>query len=389
MIARRTVLYLGCSQLLCWGISYYLIGALGQPMAEGLGWSASVVHGGFSLALLVMGLSSPSVGRAVDQYGGRPVMAAGSGLIALGCLGLAAAQGIVTHYAAWACLGLAMRMTLYDAAFAALARIGGPLARRPIAQITLLGGLASTVFWPVGHILQEQLGWRGALVAYAAIAALTVPLHFAIPRGRYTQAVAAAHATDQTPTRPRRNQLLAATLYGLVMTLTAFLNSGISAHMIGILAGLGQDPSAAVWLASLRGIGQSTARPAEVLFGAGLHPLSLGVLATGLFPLYFAAGLLSGPSALAGAAFTLLYGAGNGLVTIVRGTLPLVLFDPLAYGGLIGRFLIPSFSLSALGPLAYAVVIERLGEAAALYLSAALAGLSLAGALALRARFRS
>jgi hypothetical protein len=129
MIARGTVLCLGCSQLLCWGISYYLIGALGQPMADGLSWSASVVHGGFSLALLVMGLSSPSVGRAVDRHSGRPVMAVGSGLIALGCLGLAATQGIVTHYLAWACLGLAMRMTLYDAAFAALARIGGPLAR--------------------------------------------------------------------------------------------------------------------------------------------------------------------------------------------------------------------------------------------------------------------
>jgi hypothetical protein len=173
------------------------------------------------------------------------------------------------------------------------------------------------------------------------------------------------------------------------MTLTAFLNSGISAHMIGILAGLGQDPSAAVWLSSLRGIGQSTARLAEVLFGAWLHPLSLGVLATGLFPLCFAAGLLSGASALAGATFTLLYGAANGLVTIVRGTLPLVLFDPLAYGGFVGRLLMPSFFLSALGPLVYAFVIERLGEAAALYLSASLAGFSLAGALVLRVRFRS
>src|SRR3546814_4453972 len=129
-----------------------------------------------------MGASSPMIGRAIDRHGGRPVMAAGSLLTALGCAGIALSDGAAAYYAAWLCLGLAMRMTLYDAAFAALARIGGPQAKRPISQITLLGGLASTAFWPIGHFLAESFGWRAALLVYAGFALLTLPLHLAIPR---------------------------------------------------------------------------------------------------------------------------------------------------------------------------------------------------------------
>ncbi|MGH6927472.1 MAG: MFS transporter, partial [Dongiaceae bacterium] len=183
MVPRRTVFCLGLSQLVCWGISYYLIGAFGDAIAADLGWSPSLVYGGFSAALVIMGLSSPPIGRAIDRHGGRAVMVAGSGVTALGCVGLALAHHAVTYYAAWLCLGLAMRMTLYDAAFAALARIAGAAAKRPISQVTLLGGLASTAFWPIGHALAASFGWRGAVLAYAGFALLTIPLHLALPHG--------------------------------------------------------------------------------------------------------------------------------------------------------------------------------------------------------------
>ena len=172
------------------------------------------------------------------------------------------------------------------------------------------------------------------------------------------------------------------------MTLTTFLNSGMSAHMIALLTDLGVAASLAVWIATLRGIGQSAARLCEVLFGARLHPFALAVLATGLLPVCFAAGLFSGELLMAGVAFAFLYGAGNGLVTIVRGTLPLVLFDPRSYGALVGRLLVPSFFLSALAPLAYALVIERFGDRAALGLSIAVAALVFGAAVVLRVRFR-
>lgn len=384
MIPRSTVLCLGLAQLVSWGISYYLIGAFGERIAAEFGWSQALIHGGLSAALLVMGLASPLIGRLIDRHGGRRVMCAGSLLTAAGCVGLALAQGVIAYYAAWLCLGLAMRLTLYDAAFAALARIGGRAARRPIAQITLLGGLASTVFWPLGHALAEQLGWRGALLVYAGFALLTLPLHLALPRGA---APAERGTTPAAAPLPPGDMRLAGLLYALIVTLAGVLNAGMSAHMIGILTGLGLPAAIAVWIAATRGIGQSLARLCEVLFGARASPFDLNLLACLVLPLCFAAGLAGGASALAALGFAFAYGAGNGILTITRGTLPLLLFDPLRYGSEVGRLLAPGFLLSAAAPLLYALLIERHGAAAALILSGALAATMLAAALALRLRF--
>lgn len=390
-ITTRLVFYLGLSQLIGWGISYYLIGVFGNAMAADLDQGLAVTYGGFTAALLVMGIASPAAGRAIDRWGGRPVMIAGSLMTAAACLGLASSQEVVGYYAAWVVLGLAMRMTLYDAAFATLARLGGPLARRPISQITLLGGLASTAFWPIGQFLADNLGWRGALCVYAGFALLTTPLHAAIPAQRWEPSGEPPAATAPAPPAEdagRRRGLVAAPfLYALIVALTGGLASGISAHMIGVLTGLGVGATLAVWISTLRGIGQSSARLGEVLFGGRLSPLALGVLATGLLPLGFLVGLASGRTPLAGIAFALLIGAGNGLVTIVRGTLPLVLFDPRTYGGTVGRLVTPGFFVSALAPLAYAVVIERFGAAAAVHLSIGLATLALAAATILRLAF--
>ncbi|TWG98269.1 putative MFS family arabinose efflux permease [Mesorhizobium sp. J18] len=386
MILRRTVLCLGLAQLISWGISYYLIGGFGEQITTDLGWSRDRVYGGFSVALLVMGLTSPVAGRLIDRYGGRRVMIVGSLLNAAGCIGIAASHDVVAYYMAWVCLGLAMRLTLYDAAFAALARIGGPEARWPIAQITLLGGLASTVFWPLGHLLAEYFGWRGALLAYAGFALLTLPLHLAIPEGRYREAPAPEdRLLRPAPIVERRNLAVAGGLYALIMALANFLNAGMSAHMIGILAGLGLAASTSVWVATLRGVGQSSARLCEVLFGRKLDPLMLNLIASLFLPLSFVAGLFSGYLGAAAIAFAFLYGVGNGLLTITRGTLPLVLFDHRTYGAFVGRLIAPSFVLSAASPIIYAFAINRFGQAGALYLSIGVSVVILAAAALLLA----
>ncbi len=386
MSGRRTVVVLGVSQLVCWGITYYLIGVFGELMVADLGWSRTLVYGGFSTALLVMGLASPPVGRLIDQVGGAWVMSLGSLLSALGLAGLALAHGVAGYYAAWIGLGIAMRATLYDAAFATLARIAGPDAGRPIAQVTLLGGLASTCFWPIGHFLADLLGWRGALWVYALIALATLPLHLVLPKGRYQDVVRpTAEPRPQPPQKGRdRGQAATALLYAIVVTATNVLNSGMSAHMIGMLTGLGLAASVAVWIASLRGIGQSLARLAQVLFGRGLHPLDLNLAAALVLTLCFVAGFAGGWFLLAAIAFAFLYGAGNGILTITRGTLPLVLFDHRAYGAFVGKLLVPSFLLSAIAPFAYAALIEAFGVNAGLWLSIALAATTLAGAVGLK-----
>jgi predicted MFS family arabinose efflux permease len=387
MIARRLVWGLGVSQFVLWGVSYYLVGVFGERIARELGWSQTLVFGGFSVALVLMGLVSAPVGRLIDRHGGRPVMAIGSVLTAVGCAGIALAHGPILFYAAWILLGLAMRMALYDAAFASLARIGGPAARRPISAITLLGGLASTCMWPVGEALAAFVGWRGAVLCYAVFALATLPLHLAIPPGRYQRPTDSLQAEAPPLATTRGDRILASLLYALIAMLTNFLNSAMSAHMIGILSGLGLAAALAVSVATLRGIGQSLARFAELIFGRSLNPLTLGVVATAVMPIGFVAGLFGGVSILAAAAFAFLYGAGNGLTTIVRGTQPLVLFDPRDYGTLVGRLIAPGFILSALAPVLYALTIEHFGYRAALDLSLAVALLTFAASIALWLRF--
>lgn len=385
-IPRKVVGYLGISQLVCWGVTYYLIGILGDPITAGLGWSETLVQGGFSVALLVMGIASPAVGRCIDRFGGRPVMAAGSVLAALGCAGIAAATTVVGYYAAWLILGLAMRCTLYDAAFATLAGLGGIAARRPMSRITLLGGIASTVFWPIGHVLAELIGWRGALLVYAAFALATLPLHLALPRSGHRRSESVAAATAPVPgVRARR---IAGGLYALIFAGAGFLASGMSAHMIGILTGLGLAIGSAVWVSTLRGIAQSLARLIETVFGARLHPLDLNLIAVVLLIVSFMAGSGSGYLVILAAVCATLYGAGNGLSTIARGALPLILFDHRNYGAIVGRLMVPGFLLSAVAPIAYAAVIERFGATGALIMSTAIAMVMGAAAVGLRIGFR-
>jgi MFS family permease len=388
MIGVRLVVALSLSQFICWGISFYMIAVFGPAMGEGLGWNATLIYGGFSGALVVMALSSGWIGQLLQRHGGARIMTAGSCLMVLGFAGLALTREPWLYTLSWGLLGLAMRMTLYEAAFAAMARIAGPAARRQISQVTLLGGLASSAFWPIGHLLIELFGWRGALWCYAGFALLTVPLHLSIP-GRLYQGREPGTVKEIPPlaTSPA-DKRWAAILFVAMTTPLAFVNSGLSAHMIGVMSALGLSAGAAVWLSALRGAGQSAARLAEIAFGAHLSPLALGVVALSLMSLSFVVGLAGGDTLIGGAVFSVAYGAGMGLLTIVRGTQPLVLFDVSDYAVLSGKFAAPGFFVAALAPLAYAAAMQRAGAESVLYLSLGLSLLGTAAALMLWLRFR-
>ncbi len=169
--------------------------------------------------------------------------------------------------------------------------------------------------------------------------------------------------------------------------LTNFLAAGNAAHLISLLAGLGLATTAAVSVAALWGVGQFAARVADVALGSRLHPLTLTLAVSTLLPLCFLLALLSHGNLYATAAYALLYGACNGLMTITRGTLPLALFDFRSYGTLVGALLIPSFLLTATAPVAYAFVLEHYSARAAMGISVGLAAAILAAAFALRWRF--
>ena len=164
---RRSVVVgaLGTAQTLAWGSSYYLPAILADPIAQGLGLSRTTVFALFSGALLLSAVLGPAVGRAIDNRGGRGVLALSNLVLATGLVLLSVAQGFVTLALAWAVLGVGMAMGLYDPAFATLTGLYGRAARGPITGITLIAGFASTVGWPLSAFLDAQFGWRTACLA--------------------------------------------------------------------------------------------------------------------------------------------------------------------------------------------------------------------------------
>ena len=393
MITGRTIAALSLSQLVGWGVTFYTVGVFGDRIVTDTGWSRGTVHAGFSLALLVMGFASPAIGRAIDRAGGRNVMTAGSLAAALGLVLLATAHHLVHWFGAWIVLGLAMRMTLYDACFAALVRIDPVGARRAITTVTLSGGLASTVFWFVGEALAAHLGWRGATLVFAGFAALTLPLHLAIPRVATAPMPEPAGATAARRLAPPlavtpEDQRRAAWLFGTLAVATSVLASALAAHLIPLLVALGLALPAAVAVSSLRGAGQSGARLVEFLSGGRLHPLDLSLLACALLPLSLAFAPFAGVSATAALVFSIGGGVGNGLVTIARGAVPLVLFEPRVYGTVTGRIGAPAFWFSALAPFVVALALDHGGAPLALALLAVPAIAATVAALALVLRWR-
>ena len=382
MATTRLTIILGLSQLVSWGISYYMPAVLGDAIATSLAVSANWIYAGPSLALLVMGVTSIKIGRLIDHYGGRRVMVTGAILMAMAFLGFRQSQGLISYYSCWVLMGLAMRMSLYEAAFAALVRASGPDVQPVMARITLFGGLASTVFWPLGQSLLAHLGWRDTLAVYALVALWLIPLLWQIPDHVHQRRPAIKDTLDSVS--GQRPSSLPGGLYMLMTTLTAFLSNGMSMYMIAIFISLGLSAETAVWLAALRGISQTVARLFSSLMGTALSPLLSAILASavlcvGFVPVsYF-------HSSLAMLGFLVIaFGAGIGTLTIVRGSIPLLLFDSTQYGAFTGTLLAPSFILSALAPLLFGMVISHFGQMAALRFSLLLALLILLSAVALQ-----
>ena len=367
---------LGLTQILAFGSSYYLPAVLAGPIAADTGWPLTWVIAGLSLGLLVAGAVSPRVGRAIDDNGGRAVLAMSSVLLAAGLAAIGLAGTLPVFLAGWLVIGAGMGMGLYDAAFGTLGRLYGRRSRSAIAVLTLFGGFASTICWPLSAWLVEAFGWRGACLAYAGLhLALALPIHLLVVPRTPAHPASGDRAVVQSavaePLLPRAHMLPFA-LLALCITLSSFLSSVIAVNMLLILQERGLELAAAVGLGMLIGPAQVGARVVETLFGRHYHPIWTKTASVLLMAGGLALMLAGSPLVAAG---LVLYGAGIGIESIARGTLPLALFGERRYAALLGRLAMPSLLAQALAPLLGAWAMQRGG--AGLTLSA-LTGLAFA-----------
>ncbi|MFL5334111.1 MAG: MFS transporter [Geminicoccaceae bacterium] len=372
---------LGATQILAWGSSYYLPAVLARPITVATGWPLPWVVGGLSLGLLAAGLCSPPVGRAIERTGGRPVLASSSALLGIGLVGLGLAPNLPSFFAAWLVIGLGMGAGLYDAAFATLGRLYGANARTAITNLTLFGGFASTVCWPLSAVFVHSIGWRGTCLAYAGLQfLLALPIHlFLLPRlppPRTTEP--ASSGTGKTRVQPeapayldRRRSFL---LLAAGLTVGSVVQSVVSVHLLTILQARGLELAVAVSLGALVGPSQVGARVIEKLLGGRFHPIWTMLVST----LLVALGLSLLWSGLPLAAVCLaLYGAGAGVNSIARGTLPLALFGAHGYAVSMGQLAMPMLIAGALAPWAGAFLLERIGATGTLAVLVGLAAVNI------------
>lgn len=379
----RVVLALGTTQTLIWASTYYLPAILAVPMAQDLGLPHSWLFAAFTAALLVMGAAGPLVGREIDRRGGRIMLALSNGVVATGLILLAMSQGIVSLSAAWLVIGIGMAMGMYDAAFAALAGIYGRGARGPITGITLLGGFASTIGWPISAAVEAEYGWRMVCLLWAGVHVMVcLPLNvFLLPKPAAAGVVLGKTAVADDPADDadtRRSILLLAVMFSVAW----FVTGAMATHLPRLLQEMGATAAMAIVAGALIGPAQVAARLVEFSVFRNVHPLVSARFAVSMHPI--GGVILALVGAPAAVAFALLHGAGNGLLTIVRGTLPLALFGSTAYGlrqGLLGA---PARLTQATSPFLFGLVLD-VSPMMAIALSALLMLTALACLLMLRA----
>ncbi|HEX7388118.1 MAG TPA: MFS transporter [Castellaniella sp.] len=371
----RVVGSLGVAQTLAWGSSYYLPAILAVPMARELAVTTPTVYAAFSGALVASALVGPVAGHAIDCRGGRIVLVGTSLLFALGLAMLGLAPGLWMMVAAWMVIGVAMGSGLYEAAFSSLVRLYGRDARSAITGITLIAGFASTVGWPLSAWMEARFGWRGACFGWATIHLLLgLPLNAWLPRAPVAAKADGLQAEDQTPAvsaepATQIHSGMVTVILAFVFAATWFVSTAIATHLPRMLESTGMTLAAAVGIGALVGPAQVAARMLEFGFLRNVHPLLSARLATLAHPIGAAVLLAAGP--VLASVFAVLHGAGNGILTIAKGTLPLALFGAQGYGARQGWLMLPARVAQALAPLLFGLALNAWG-ANALWLSSAI-----------------
>lgn len=370
------ILALGVTQNVGYGTLYYSFSILAPDMAESLSWSQEWIFGALSVALLIGGLTAPWLGTLIDRIGAGRVMTIGSAVAAVALVACAYAPGRVTYVAALIAIEVAANLVQYGAAFALLVQLRPAAAQRGITYLTLIAGFASTMFWPITTALHAQLSWQNVYLIFAGLNLLVcLPIHAWLSRGlahSRRQAAgqqAAPVAGSLAPSHRRAGFALMTTAFAVQYLASA----SVLVHMVPLLAGLGLGATAAL-VGTLFGPSQVASRLINMLFGKHLDALHLAMISAALIPAGALVLNLTAPSIPGAMIFAVVFGMGNGLLSIVTGTLPLALFGSEGYGKLQGKMMAARLIVSAAAPFVMALAMEWLGFSLSL---AAIVGLGL------------
>jgi predicted MFS family arabinose efflux permease len=356
---------LALGQLVSWGTLYYGITFLAQPISEDTGWSLSSIFGAFSAGLLIAALAAAPVGRMLDRLGSRATMTAGSVVAITAFVVIATSRGLPQFYAGWLIAGLSMAMTLYEAAFSAVRQYNRSDFRRSIGIITLIAGLASTAFWPLTHVLAGNVGWRTTLVVFAGLHLLVcAPVHFRLASRRGDE----RKTTNESESAKSRQSVGPAIWLAVSFGLAAIATSVISAQAAVMLAQLHVPTWEAMLALSLIGPMQVAGRMVELAASRRTSVTTTGQIAFTCSVLSIVCLLSTGirPGLVFG--FALLYGAANGVTTLVRGAIPSELPGHLGYAQVLGAISVPALIARAAGPLASADALAQWGVDATLWM---------------------
>lgn len=355
---------LGTSQTIAWASSYYLPAVLATPTGQDINISSVLYYSAFSAALVISAIIGPWAGKRIDRLGGRGILIISNLIFAAGLCLLSASDEIFMLFSAWSLLGVGMGIGLYDSAFATLASIHKFEARTSITGITLIAGFASTLGWPLSSLMETHLGWRGACLGWVALhLCIALPLNAILPSASNFQTkttrCGASHSVGTSDT-----QFLQLALLGYVFAVTWFTSTAMAVHLPRLLEMSGATSIAAVAAGAMIGPAQVCARILEVALLRNVSPLTSTRLAALAHPVGAGIlGLVGGPAVMI---FAILHGAGNGIMTIAKGTLPLTIFGPVGYGLRQGIISLPARSLQSLAPLIFGFLLEIYGKNAIL-----------------------
>jgi predicted MFS family arabinose efflux permease len=364
----RATLGLGLTQVIGWGTTFLMPSVLGRQIGQGLAIPSEIVFAGITVSFGIGALISPQVGRAMDRLGARDIMMAGSLLYALTLGGLALSQGAISYLLCWAALGVASTLALNVPSSIALAQVAGPRARQAISLLAIIGGLASTIFWPLSGALDALAGWRATLLVYAGIhLVICLPVHFLVLPKRPPTHPAVTAGDPVTSPVPNRHLRHVYFLLSLTLSSGAFVFTGVIVHLVQILRDLGHAPATALLIGSLVGPAQVLVRFAELLFGHRYSIMHGAIFGSAILPLGISLALIAGSHFTPAVLCILCYGVSNGLKAVQRATLPLALFGRAEFGAYLGRLALPQGIVSAAAPVVVAAVLARYGVMGALW----------------------